>query len=164
MHKILVSACLLGETVRYDGKSNLKSDIWLQQCIAQARVISFCPEVSAGMSVPRSAAEIVNGDGYDVLSGDASVIDNTGINVSDKFIRGAEKALAQCQRYNIRIAILAQRSPSCGNKTIYDGSFSSKTRTGPGVTAALLTQNEIQVFNQTELIAAADYLKKLDSQ
>ncbi len=162
MHKILVSACILGESVRYDGKNNLLKNDSLHQWISQERVIPFCPEVACGMPVPRRAAEINGGDGHDVLAGSATVIDNAGFDVTDEFKSGAQQALAACNRHNIKIAILAQRSPSCGNNTIYDGSFSGTTIAGSGVTAALLTQHGIKVFNQTELHEAAHYLKELD--
>lgn len=163
MQKILVSACLLGEKVRYDGKNNLLINDCLDHWITQDRVISFCPEVAGGMTIPRKAAEIYGGDGHDVLAGTATVIDNSGKNVTDQFKSGAQQALAKCRRYDIKLAIMAMRSPSCGNAVIYDGTFNGILQNGAGVTAALLTQHDIRVFNQTELNEAIKYLKVLDA-
>lgn len=160
-HKILVSSCLLGETVRYDGRNKLLENEILRQWIIQDRIISFCPEVAAGLTVPRIAAEISGGDGKNVLRGTGRVIDKSGHNVTDAFISGAMQALSLCKQFNIKIAILARRSPSCGNTTIYDGSFTGTTIKGAGVTAALLKQNEIHVFNQSELLEAETYLNTL---
>lgn len=161
MEKILVSSCLLGETVRYDGKNKLIENNILQQWINQQRVVSFCPEVAAGLSVPRIAAEISTGDGYEVIGGNAQVIDKAGHDVTHEFINGAQQALLACQQFDIKIAILSRRSPSCGNKTIYDGSFSGTLIPGAGVTAALLKQHGIEVFNQTELPEADIFLNTL---
>ena len=161
MLKVLISSCLLGETVRYNGKNKLLENDILQQWIQQDKVISFCPEVAAGLSVPRTAAEISGGDGNDVLDGSASVTDKFGHNVTNEFINGAQLALSLCKQFDIKIAILSRRSPSCGNKVIYDGSFTGTTITGSGVTAALLQQNGIMVFNQTELTDAAKYMSNL---
>lgn len=161
MERILVSACLLGEAVRYDGKNNKVDDDLLQQWIDQHRVVSFCPEVAAGLAVPRIAAEISGGDGNDVLAGSAIVIDKTGHNVTGEFITGAQLALSICQQFDIKLAVLARRSPSCGNNLIYDGSFNGTTLSGVGVTTALLQQHDIRVFNQTELADAADFISQI---
>ncbi len=161
MQKILISACLLGEAVRYDGKHQQQHHKILHQWIQQQRVISFCPEVAGGLPVPRVAAEIVGGDGIDVLSGRASVMDKAGENISEAFIRGAQSALAICKQHHIKMAILARRSPSCGNQLIYDGTFSGTIISGMGVTAALLKQHDIWVFNQDSFEDAAMYLNKL---
>ncbi len=160
MQKILVSSCLLGELVRYDGKNKLIENSLLNSWIENNRVMSFCPEVSGGLPVPRIAAEIIGGDGNNVLAGSATVVDKVGNNVTDEFLSGAQQALSLCKKHNITIAILSKRSPSCGNKLIYDGSFNNQLREGAGVTAALLQQNGIRVFNQSELEDAARYIDK----
>ncbi len=148
MQRILVSACLLGEPVRYDGKSLLQQHALLEAWREQGRLVSFCPEAAGGLDTPRAAAEIVGGDGYDVLAGKARVIDNTGRDVSTAFISGAQQALAICRQEHIQLAILSARSPSCGDGQIYDGQFSRQLKAGSGVTAALLKQNGVTVFNQ----------------
>ncbi|MCP4075215.1 MAG: DUF523 domain-containing protein, partial [Gammaproteobacteria bacterium] len=116
MQKILISSCLLGEAVRYDGKHQCQHHKVLKEWINQHRVISFCPEVAGGLPVPRVAAEILGGDGTDVLSGRAKVMDKTGKNVTEVFIKGAHSALSACNQHHIKLAILARRSPSCGDR------------------------------------------------
>lgn len=154
MNKVLVSSCLLGDKVRYDGRSLSTSSDILQQWIDMGRVISICPEVSSGMSVPRAPAEINGGDGYDVLEGNISVIENTGINVTEGFLRGANNALKLCKANEVTVAVLAEFSPSCGSSSVYSGDFSGRKVNGAGVTAALLTNNGITVFNQHQLTEA----------
>lgn len=158
MKKVLISACLLGDKVRYDGKSLFTSSDILQEWIDKGRVVSICPEVSSGMSIPRAPAEINGGDGYDVLEGKISVIENNGRNVTENFIRGANNALKLCQANEIDVAVLAQFSPSCGSSLIYSGDFSGSQVNGLGVTAALLTKNGISVFNQHQLTQANNRL------
>ena len=111
----------------------------------EGRLISICPEMAGGLPTPRPPAEMING----------KVLSNQGEDVSDAFQRGAEAALQLCQKYQIKIAILKARNPSCGNEEIYDGTFSGQVMPGQGVTAALLTQHGVQVFNenQIELVA-----------
>ena len=159
MKKVLISACLLGNKVRYDGQSLFTASSVLKQWIEEGRVISICPEVSSGMSIPRAPAEIEGGDGYDVLSGKISVIENNGNIVTDNFLRGANNALALCKAHGINVAVLAEFSPSCGSSSIYSGDFSGKKVNGAGVTAALLTTNGIEVFSQHQLHEANKLLQ-----
>jgi uncharacterized protein YbbK (DUF523 family) len=151
VNKILISACLLGDRVRYDGQSKLLTSDTLETLISQQRVIKFCPEIAGGLPVPRPAAEIVGGDGNDVLINRANVLTGDGQDVSNHFIEGAQQALALCRKHNISVVILTETSPSCGSQQIYDGSFSRKVRAGDGVTSALLKQHDIQVFDQHQL-------------
>lgn len=152
--RILVSACLLGRRVRYDaGHSQLDSDI-LARWQAEDRIVAFCPEVAGGLSTPRDPAEIVGGDGADVLDGTAKVISDRGADVTAAFLRGARAALDAAREAGAQVAVLKSKSPSCGSKTIYDGTFSGTRTAGRGVSAALLARHGIQVFNETELAAA----------
>jgi len=160
--KILVSACLLGEAVRYDGNHLAVQNNILQQWLQQQRIIGFCPEVASGLPVPRTPAEIYHGDGNQVLAGKASVIDRNGTNVTQFFLDGANMALALCQQHHIEIAILARRSPSCGDTHIYNGEFNRSLIEGSGVTAALLKQHGIRVFNQTALLQASAFLQQIE--
>ena len=164
MSKILISACLLGERVRYDGQSKLLSDETLETLVSQQRVIKFCPEVGGGLPVPRPAAEIDGGDGGDVLTNQAKVITGDGRDVSNHFIEGAQQALALCREHDISVAILTETSPSCGSQQIYDGSFSRKIRRGDGVTSALLKQHGIHVFDQHQLEQAFKQLESDNSK
>lgn len=150
MAKILISACLLGCRVRYNASDLEVTSSEFEKLVNIHDVVSFCPEVSAGMSIPRAPAEIKGGDGFDVLSGKAKVIDKDGQKLNEGFITAAKNALAKCQKEKIHFAILAESSPSCGSSQIYDGSFNDTKRAGKGVTAALLEKNGIRVFNQDQ--------------
>lgn len=151
MGKILVSACLLGDRVRYNGGALTVNHEILERWKRDDLILSCCPEVDAGMSTPRAPAEISSGGGTDVLAGKATVRDANGLDVTEYFLRGAEAALALCLENHIKVAVLAEGSPSCGSSLIYNGRFEGIKTDGAGVTAALLRQNGIQVFSQHSL-------------
>ncbi|MFJ4137550.1 DUF523 domain-containing protein [Pseudomonas fragi] len=155
--KVLVSRCLLGHRVRYDGGAS-GPYAQLAQWQAEGRVIALCPEVAGGLPTPRAAAEIPGGQGVEVLAGKAAVITTEGEDVTEAFVSGAHQALALVERHGIRLAILKANSPSCGNRLTYDGSFSGVKVEGQGVTAALLTRAGVQVFSELELEEAAKAL------
>ena len=161
MEKILVSRCLLGHRVRYDGGASGPFDL-LEQWIAEDRVVPLCPEVAGGLPTPRAAAEIPGGQGAQVLDGTAAVITTDGEDVSAQFLDGARQALELVQKHGIRVAVLKANSPSCGNRLTYDGTFSGVKVSGEGVTAALLTRHGVQVFSELELPQAALALTQLD--
>lgn len=160
-HKLLVSRCLLGHPVRYDGGASGPYDR-LAQWQAQGRVVALCPEVAGGLPTPRPAAEIPGGQGAAVLEGAASVITCDGDDVTGAFMSGARQALALVEQHGIGIAILKAHSPSCGNLLTYDGSFSGVKVEGQGVTAALLIRAGVQVFSELQLQEAAQALAVLD--
>lgn len=162
IEKILISGCLLGLKVRYHGDSALCNSQIIDKWAEEGRIISICPEVSAGLPVPRPSSEIIHGTSKDVLRGTAKVLTHTGIDRTDAFIRGAFNALSLAKKFNIKIAILKKNSPSCGNTTIYDGSFSGTIISGTGVTAQLLHDNGIRVFNELELNEAETYMCSLE--
>ncbi len=156
MEKILVSACLLGEKVRFDGRDKLIDHPLFHRWQNEQRIISFCPEVAGGLPTPRPPAEIIGvGGGKSVLAGNARVVSldkhSTTHDVTQAFEKGAQQALTICQQHRIQFAILTAKSPSCGNGQIYDGNFNGTAIAGEGVTAALLTKSGIQVYNQHEL-------------
>ena len=161
MQKILVSRCLLGHRVRYDGGASGPFD-QLQQWLDEGRVVPLCPEVAGGLPTPRAAAEIPGGQGGEVLDGHARVITTEGEDVSAEFLSGACQALELVQKHGIRIAVLKANSPSCGNLLTYDGSFSGVKVSGEGVTAALLKRNGVLVFSEQELAEAVSALNSLD--
>ncbi|WP_223541308.1 DUF523 domain-containing protein [Pseudomonas sp. BF-RE-26] len=161
MRKILVSRCLLGHRVRYDGGASGPFD-QLQQWLDEGRVVPLCPEVAGGLPTPRAAAEIPGGQGVQVLDGQALVITTEGEDVSSQFLSGAYQALELVQKHGIRIALLKANSPSCGNLLTYDGTFSGVKVSGEGVTAALLKRHGVQVFSELELPQAAQTLATLD--
>ncbi|MEE9447694.1 MAG: DUF523 domain-containing protein [Arenicellales bacterium] len=152
--KILISACLLGDQVRYDGKGKLLSHPLLQTWLAEQRLIKLCPEIAGGLATPRAAAEIQHAD-----HSQHRVITSTGEDVSIAFKRGAEQALALAQQHNIKFALLKANSPSCGNQQIYNGHFTGELIPGMGITASLLQQHGIRVFNEHQLETLALALK-----
>ena len=158
--KILVSSCLLGEKTRYDGGHNLLDNPILEKWEREGRIISFCPEVEGGCPIPRPPGEIMGGDGDTVIDGQARVLNVKDQDVTAEYIQGAQKALQTAQKNGISVALLKARSPSCGNKRIYDGTFSNSLKPGNGVTTALLERNGICVFNEDEIKEAEDYLSR----
>lgn len=154
MQKILVSACLLGDAVRYDANALTLSSAILERWLAEGRVVPVCPEVGAGLPTPRAPAEILGGDGRDVLAGAAEVVDRDGGVVTGAFVEGASLALRLCRRHGIRVAVLTEHSPSCGSSHIYDGAFSGTRIPGVGVTTALLRRHGVSVFSQHRLAEA----------
>lgn len=161
MEKILVSRCLLGHPVRYDGGSHGPFG-WLQRWQAEGRVVALCPEVAGGLPTPRPAAEIPGGQGAEVLAGRVPVRTIDGSDVTAAFVRGAGLALQLVAAEGIRYAVLKARSPSCGNHENYDGSFSGRKVKGEGVTAAALRQAGVRVFNEDQLEALAALLQQAD--
>ncbi len=140
--KLLISACLYGENVRYDGKNSLLPSEIFQKLSKKYDLIPFCPEVEGGLETPRVPNEIQK---------DGRLIDRDGVDNSDAFEFGAIKTLQLCIKKNIKIALLKSQSPSCSNNFIYDGTFSKKLIKGDGVTAKLLKLNSIKIINETEI-------------
>ena len=154
MEKVLVSACLLGLAVRYDGASKGLVEQTLRSWQQQGRVIGVCPEVTGGLSIPRAAAEIQPLKGTN--DGKRKITTALGNDVSTEFYRGAQHALYLCQRHKIRYALLKESSPSCGSNDIYNGAFNGSKISGEGITCELLRQHGIDVyseFNLAELIS-----------
>lgn len=144
MGKILVSACLLGDKVRYDGNDNLINHPTIKQWQDEGRLVKVCPECAGGMHTPRAPAETQSQ--FPIL-----ITDRTGEDVTPAFLTGAEKTLELAQTEHVCCALMKARSPSCGNTQIYDGSFSGQLVDGSGVAASELLRNGIPVFNETQL-------------
>jgi uncharacterized protein YbbK (DUF523 family) len=161
MEKVLISACLLGERVRYNGIVKTFENQILSSWHRQGCVIAVCPEVAGGLPVPRPRAEIVNGDGSLVLDDRTRVININGQDVTQYFIEGAQKTLLLARFHKIKLTILKEGSPSCGSDYIYDGTFSGNKKQGKGVTCALLEENGIRVFSERKISEAERYLKLL---
>lgn len=153
--KIMVSACLMGRKVRYDGKIIPVHDV-LQKWFAQDLIVPFCPEVSGGLPVPRTPAEISGGDGFAVLENKATVRCKDGRDVTEFFLKGAMKALQTAEENDIAIAIMKDGSPSCGSSYIYDGTFGKKRISGKGVTGAVLEQQGIRVITENQIESLAN--------
>lgn len=161
--KILVSSCLLGEEVRYDGNSssiafNPKFSFSLKELfmdiLCENEIYSFCPEVSGGLTVPRLKAEIVSAEKPFLVKNEE------GDDVTINFLLGAKKALEVCLADNIKVALLKSKSPSCGNNEIYDGTFSQTLKKAQGLTAKLLEENGVKVFNENELRELKNFIKQ----
>ena len=158
----MISACLLGQIVRYDAKKIEVDHRLLRQWQQEGRLVPVCPEVEGGLAVPRPAAEIDGGDGALVLAEYARVITADGEDLTERFLRGARAALHLARKHQIRMAILKENSPSCGSQLIYDGSFSGRKVKGSGVTTTLLENNRIKVFNEYQIEDAAIFLQQLE--
>ena len=156
MSRILVSACLLGRPVRYDGTGKRLADPRVERWHAEGRLVPICPELMGELPVPRPAAEIVGGSGSDVLAGRARVLAATGEDVTAAFLIGAEVALDLARSTGCGHALLIDRSPSCGSLSIYDGTFSGQQVPGAGVVAALFAAHGIRVFADHEIDRLAE--------
>ena len=139
MERILISACLVGDNVKYDGRNN-KNPL-IEKLLEKYELVPFCPEVEGGLPTPRHPSE-QRGE---------QVINDIDEDVTDEFNRGADLALNICLYLKIKKAILKERSPSCGVHSIYDGTFSHKVIPGMGVTAALLKRKGITVYSEDEI-------------
>lgn len=137
--KILISACLLGLPCRYDGAS--KPQPWAETLAVRHELVPVCPEQLGGLPTPRHPSE---------RRGE-QVVMRSGSDVTAQYRRGAESALALCRLLGCEAAILKERSPSCGHGEIYDGSFSGTLTAGNGVTAALLLENGIPVYGESQV-------------
>ena len=137
--KIMVSACLLGENCKYNGGNNYTPE--LVRLLEGHTVIPVCPEVLGGLPTPRIPAEIVNG----------KVLNRNGESVDEAFRKGAEKALETAKREKPDLIILQSRSPSCGVKEIYDGTFSGRKIPGQGIFAELLQRAGFHVTDVEDL-------------
>ena len=146
---ILVSACLAGRACRFDGSDN--KDDRLTELIASGRAVLVCPEEDGGLGTPRPPAEIVGGDGHDVIAGRARVVTRSGKDVTAEYLEGARIALQRAMESGAAAAVLKARSPSCGKGCVYDGSFSRVQRSGDGVTTALLEANGIEVVTDEDV-------------
>jgi uncharacterized protein YbbK (DUF523 family) len=137
-NNILVSACLLGTPCRWDGSS--KKNDKLLAMFDRKQIVSVCPEVLAGLPTPRPACELCESNGKQL------VLDKDGNNFTESFLLGAQKALDVAKSSGIKIAYLKSGSPSCGARTIYDGSFAGKKIAGSGMFAKMLSENDIEVI------------------
>jgi uncharacterized protein YbbK (DUF523 family) len=151
MKKVLISACLLGERVRFDGQSKGSGSEVLGRWLSEGRVVRVCPEVSGGLPVPRPPAE---------QQADGRVITNAGVDVSAEFKAGAAEALRLVREFGIEVAVMKEGSPSCGSGFVYDGTF-SKTRVagGEGETVRVLRAHGVRVFSEHEWATAAAALE-----
>lgn len=160
--KLLISSCLLGEDVRYDGgnssvaynpKFTFSQKELFMDIICDNELYSFCPEVAGGLGIPRDPAEITSREKP------FKVQKENGEDVTINFLLGAKKALDICQEEGIKVALLKSKSPSCGNIQTYDGTFSGTLIDSQGLTARLLSENGITVFNENQLNELRKFIK-----
>lgn len=140
MNRVLVSACLVGEKVRYDGKDKRSVHPVLERWLGEGRVVRVCPEVEGGLGIPRPPAEIRDG----------RVVTKEGRDVNDAFAKGASIAVQLAQQYAIKVAVLKEGSPSCGSSHIGDGTFSKVKIPGAGRTTEALRAIGVQVFSEAQ--------------
>ncbi len=149
--RLLVSACLLGSACRYDGRSLGLEDRLPVVLREKFCIVPVCPEQLGGLSTPRSPSEITVGDGNSVLQGFSKLADDSGKDVTQQFLRGSAQAVLLADQCRCSVAILKERSPSCGVHTIVRG---GKIVRGTGVTAAALKNERITVYsNEDDLLA-----------
>ena len=137
--KIAVSACLLGDNCKYNGGNNYSEKV--AEFFKGHDIIPVCPEIMGGLPTPRKPSEIVNG----------IVKHKDGSSVDAEFRKGAELALNKVITNGVDLVILQSRSPSCGVKQIYDGTFSGTLIPGQGIFTNLLKENNIRVLDVSDL-------------
>ena len=138
---LLVSACLFGNTCRYNESCvAFKDSLWIEK---QYTLIKVCPEQLGGLPTPRNPAEILT----------SRVVDAQGIDLTEAFVLGAERALAVARASGCTTALLMDRSPSCGYHQIYDGTFSGTLIEGSGIFAQLLKKNGFTIYTPTTVTA-----------
>lgn len=153
----LISACLAGINCKYNGKNNERH--WVKEFLEGKDYMLVCPEALGDLPTPRPPAEFVEG----------RVLDRNGKDVTENFIRGAEKTLKQAEEkaaalgQKIELAILKANSPSCGSGRIYDGTFSGVLINGDGIFAEMLKARGIPVINEDQQAEAAQYNRRIDS-
>ena len=137
--KILVSACLLGRNCKYNGGNNL--DKRVVEFLRDKEIIEICPEELAGLGIPRIPMEIVGG----------VLINKDGVNIDAQVRKAVQTILDQIRGQNIECAVLKSRSPTCGVKEVYDGTFSGTKISGMGVLAQALKDAGYHVIDAEDL-------------
>ena len=150
--KVLISACLLGDNVKYSGGNNLSPELVTLLEKYNVDIVKVCPECFAGLPIPRVPSEIK----------ETKVFSKDGRDITEEFLSGAEKTFKIAKENQIDFAILKERSPSCGSSYIYDGSFSGKVIQGQGLTVRKLNEENIVIFSEENLEEIEKYLQVLN--
>ncbi|MBO4939289.1 MAG: DUF523 domain-containing protein [Oscillospiraceae bacterium] len=137
--KVLVSACLVGRNCKYNGGNNYNERVIT--FLKGKEIVEYCPEVLAGMGIPRTPIEIVNG----------ILMDRNGNNTDAAMRQAVSRALEEIQEMGIDCAVLQSRSPTCGVNQIYDGSFSGKLIDGQGIFARALLDAGYRVIDAEDI-------------
>ena len=144
MEKVLVSACLIGNNCKYNGKNNKNEKIL--EYLKDKEAILVCPEVMGGMDTPRLKSEIVSNEK------ELKVINEMGVDVTSYFVKGASIALKRALANNVKVAILKEKSPSCGYKKIYNGKFDGTKVDGSGVFTRMLLEHNIKILTEEDFL------------
>lgn len=139
---LLISACLLGVSCRYDGKTKPLDEKILNKLKEKHHLIPICPEIMGGLPTPRIPAEIAK---------DRRVLRRDGADITSEYEKGAHEALRLAKFFGCTTVILKARSPSCGRDVIYDGTFSDTLTEGDGITAELFRKNGIRIIREDEI-------------
>ena len=137
--KVGVSACLVGKNTKYDGGNNYNK--YVLEDLKDKEVVLICPEVFGGLPTPRIPSEQIND----------KVINSNNEDVTKQFVDGANEALKRLQQQNVNVVILKERSPSCGYKKVYDGTFSKTIIDGNGVFAKLAIENGFIIYTESDI-------------
>ena len=147
MEKVLISACLVGDKVRYDGKGSY--DPLVKELLEYVELVPFCAEVEGGLKTPRPKSEIRRNQ----------VINEKGQDVTRNFNEGAKKGLNIVNYLDIKVAILKEHSPSCGVNEVYDGTFKKRLVKGEGYLTRLLRQHGVRVISSDDISSYLEELK-----
>lgn len=139
MERILISACLLGVSCRYDGESKPAEEI--EKLLEKYELVPVCAEIMGGLPTPRVPAEIVSG----------KVLTKEGRDVTAEYEKGAAEVLRLAKLFGCKKALLKEKSPSCGSGIIHNGKFDGGLVPGFGKTAELLLLNKIEVFGESDI-------------
>jgi uncharacterized protein YbbK (DUF523 family) len=134
--KIGVSACLLGINCRYDGKNSYNEKV--KKFLEDKDFFVFCPEQLGGLSTPRMPSEIID-------YSKEIVKNKNGEDVSENFKKGAEESIKIIEMLKPDTLILKEKSPSCGVKKIYDGTFSGTLKEGNGILSKYLREKKLKI-------------------
>ena len=152
MKKILVSGCLYGWNVRYDGRDIPCLDKRFLKWKEEGRLIPFCPEVFGGLETPRPDSQRVDG----------KILTRTGLDVTEEFLKGAVEMARLAKENKIAFAIMKENSPSCGSNFIYDGSFTDIKIPGEGLAAEILRKEGFIVFSENQIDEAEKMLEEME--
>ncbi len=149
MRRVLVSSCLLGERVRFDGGAKPVQSLTLERWLREGLVVRACPELLGGLPVPRPPVE---------LQPDGRVLDMHGVDRTAELERGAQAALALARESGVVCAVLKESSPSCGTHEVHGGRFDGVKVSGEGLAAKALREAGMRVFSEAELEEADAFL------
>lgn len=149
MDKILISGCLYGWKCRYDGKDSPILDARIKKWKEEGRLIAICPEEFGGLKTPRPPSQRIKD----------KIVTCNGCDVTLEYMKGAREALRLAKKNNVVCCIMKEKSPSCGSKFIYDGTFTNKIIKGKGCTSELLHNAGFTVFNENEIDEAEKIIK-----